>query len=293
MLGASIGVAAVLVVAGGFVIWLRSYHEDPIDVEQVVERYRGTETTASSSAPANSTATTGAVDEVSESRPDRGPESLPTTAAESPALPSPGVYVYETTGSEKVNALGGKTHHYPEETAATVTIDDDCVKTRWDALKQRWDENLLCPGDGGWHLDELITFHSFFRQDERREYSCEPGTMHVPFDADPGSTFTGYCESPGSGHSGTSTEEVTAEVIGVVTSEVDGEAVDVVNIRYEITIGGESEGAATVDRWFALEPAPLLVREVRDGYTDSDTAIGNVRYEERYEVWLKSMEPMR
>lgn len=289
-----IGVTVLVAVAGGFVLWLRSYDEDPVDVDEVVERYRGSsqETSVVATAPTDGASSSSSAGPANTLEPVRG-TGLPTAAVDPSTAPSPGVYVYATTGTEKVSALGGKTHHYPEETAATVTIEDGCVRARWDVLKQRWDENLLCPRDGVWELDELTTFHSFFRQDERREYTCEPGALHVPLEADPGSTFTGFCESPGSGHSGASTEDVTGEVMGTETMEVGGEAVEVVKLHYEIAIGGESQGAATVDRWFALDPVPLLVREEREGYTDSDTVIGNVHYEEQYEMQLRNMEPMR
>ena len=44
-------------------------------------------------------------------------------------LPEPGVYVYATTGSAKVDALNGAAHTYPAETTITVTLEGCGART--------------------------------------------------------------------------------------------------------------------------------------------------------------------
>ncbi|HEX7096593.1 MAG TPA: hypothetical protein VF183_11965, partial [Acidimicrobiales bacterium] len=97
--------AGVVVTALVAWLWLRSDSADPVDVADVVERYRASTTNA------------------------------PTPIVD--ASVTPGVYVYRTSGSERVDALGGSTHDYPEQTTITVTHDEPCARLRWDALSQR------------------------------------------------------------------------------------------------------------------------------------------------------------
>src|SRR5215211_664686 len=75
--------------------------------------------------------------------------AVTTTGGSGLTLPAPGVYRYATTGSERVDALGGATHTYPPITTITVTEAGCGVQTRWDALQERWNLRQLCLGHGG------------------------------------------------------------------------------------------------------------------------------------------------
>lgn len=247
---------AVALVAG--FLWLRNDPENPVGLDEVTERYNSD---GSAMTPS------GAVD--------------------------PGVYVYATSGSERVDALGGATHTYPDRTTVTVRYDSDgCVSTRWDALEQRWDERTVCPArGGGWRLRTVTLHHSFFRRGETRRYGCARDAVEVPARLEPGTTFTAACESTGSGHSGRSREHIVGEVVGIEDVEVDGTDVEAARIRYTTSVDGETQGGGTVDRWYAVDALPLLVREVSETRTRSQTVIGTVTHTETFELVLTDRRP--
>jgi hypothetical protein len=209
-------------------------------------------------------------------------------------LAPPGVYVYTTSGSDGTDALDGSEHEYPARTTVTVTtVEEGCLSLRWDALEQRWDEEVLCPeSDGGLSLASGTVYHSFFSQDERREYECD-GAVHVPAAGEPGAELEWTCDSPGSLRSGESHVDGRGEVVGVETVTVAGVDRPALRVRYETAISGETTGEATIERWYALDRPPLVLREVKHEETSSSTVIGTVNSHEDYEIELEAWEPRR
>ena len=216
--------------------------------------------------------------------------------------PAAGVYVYTTTGSEGVDALDGTTHTYPATSTITVTRGGDgCLTTRWAPLEQRWDEEVLCPDDdGGWSRVATTVHHSFFNQDETRASRCDgPGFVPAPGgdggqgDGGTGGEPTWTCESEGSGRSGESLAQGTVGVVGRDTVTVEGVDRPALHVRYEDEVSGETTGTGTLDRWYALDRLPLLLREVGSASSSSETVIGTVDYHEDYELVLASWEPQR
>ena len=294
---AAIGLVVVAGVAAGGYLWITSDPAEPVDVDDVVADYRASTTAASAPAPVTARPTTMA--------------SAPATTASAPAPtdvstrptssapversdPTPGVYVYDTTGRESVDALGGSAHEYPAETTITLRQQggEGCVRARWEALRQRWDEELRCPHPDGWSLDAKTVYHSFFRQSEKRSFDCEPDEVYLPADPAPELALSARCTSAGGAKSGRSTEGWRGRTVGMETLKIDGRTVDTFHVRYQVAIGGESTGRADIDRWYSLEAPTLLVRELRTGRTTSETVIGAVHYEERYELLLRSLEPI-
>lgn len=207
--------------------------------------------------------------------------------------PPAGVYVYTTTGSENVDALGGITHTYPATSTITVTADGDgCLAFRWAPLEQRWDEEVLCPdGDGGWSRVSTTLHHSFLNQDETRVNACDgPGFVPAP-GGDGELAWT--CESEGSGRSGESLAEGTGRIVGTDTVAVEGVERAALHVRYEDEVTGGTTGSGTLDRWYARDRFPLLLREVSSATSSSETVIGTVTYQEDYELVLASWEPRR
>ena len=117
-----------------------------------------------------------------------------------------------------------------------------------------------------------------------------PGVVPAP---DDDAAFTWTCSSEGSGRSGESHQDGHGEVIGVEPVIVGGVERRTLHVRYESEISGETSGSGTIDRWYALDRFPLVVREVKDESTSSETVIGTVRYHESYELVLTSWEPRR
>lgn len=259
-------VAAVALVAAAAFGWFVVLRDpgDPISVGEAVDRYR------------------------------EGEDTPATGEGEVGAPPPPGVYVYATSGSEGVDVLGGSEHTFPAETTITVTsTGDGCLSFRWAPLEQRWNEEVLCPGGEGdsWSRQRTTLYHSFFNQDESRSYTCDAAGV-VPAPDDDGS-LTWTCDSAGSDQSGESHEDGRGEILGVEEVTVDGEPRQALRVRYDAEVSGDTTGGSTVERWYALDRFPLVLREVRSADTASETVIGTVNYHEEVTLELASWEPRR
>ena len=288
-------VVIVAGVIGGVLWWLKSDAARPVAVDDVLADFRAN--SSSTTAPADTTTTAGTTTPPSTSAGASATSAAPgttaaTTTTQPAALPI-GVYVYTTSGDEGVNALGGDEHPYPATTTMTVTDSGEgCVTIRWDALDQRWDLAQYCWQPDGWRLAARTTFHSFFQQSDEREFTCTPQSLQLPAEPAAGDTFTASCNSPGTGQSGASSEDTTATVVGFEQLQVGDDTVDTVHVKYDTVIAGQSSGSDTVERWYARDVPMLLVREVRSGVTNSETAIGTVRYDEQYELTLQALAPL-
>lgn len=296
-----VGVVVVAAgVIGGVLWWLKSDQARPVAVDDVLADFRASASSTTTTTAAGADTTPGSADTTMPPATSDGSATsaaadttVAATSTTQPAALPIGVYVYTTTGDEGVDALGGDEHPYPATTTMTVTNSGEgCVMIRWDALEQRWDQAQYCWQADGWHLTARTTFHSFFQQSDERGFTCTPQSLQLPADPAAGATFTASCDSPGTGQSGASGEDITGTVVGFEQLQVGDEMVDTVHVKYDTAITGQSAGDDTVERWYARDAPMLLVREVRSGVTNSETAVGTVRYDEQYELMLQDLAPL-
>jgi hypothetical protein len=73
---------------------------------------------------------------------------------------------------------------------------------------------------------------------------------------------------------------------------VAGAAVEIVDLRAETLLEGVTRGTGGLDLWLERS-TDLVVRQVTWNDNVTDAAIGEVRYQERYELELTSLEPRR
>ena len=212
-----------------------------------------------------------------------GFRSQTEAASAEPGLPEPGVYVYTATGGESVDALIGSEHAYPAQLTITVLHEGCGYVLRWEFLRRRSTEREYCPAPGGLELRRQTEIHTFFGREETTDYRCEPGSLARPA---AGTSFGWNCST------GTKTEVAEGEVVGVETLTVAGVAVETIHLRVETRLTGATRGTGGVEVW--LEHATgLPVRELTWNDNVTDAAIGDVRYQERYELELTSLEPRR
>jgi hypothetical protein len=204
-------------------------------------------------------------------------------AAQSGDTPAPaGVYVYATSGEESISALGGTTHRYPRRSTITVTSHPCGMTLRWDVLTTRANTYTVCAEDDGQRLDGWSESHRFFGQDDRTEWRCTD-TAWLPA---PGEQPRYSCSSPDTRQEGSQT------VVGDEKVTVAGAEVDAVHLRIEAVERGTARGPLAEERW--LEPETgLPLRIVYRVRTANDSPIGDVTFEERYELRLLSLEPRR
>lgn len=214
----------------------------------------------------------------------------PVTATTAPtvgsALVEPGVYRYQTIGSEDIDALGGTRHDYPAETTITVTIEGCGVRLRWDVLRERREEWRLCATDRGIELQpDGIQYHEFFQQAELELLDCDRGVIVVPSDDPPIEPVVQSCRLADDPWVATWT------LVERTTRTVDGTEVPVWHVRMTVDDDDEYWERTTTD-WF-LDDRGLLVAATSSKESNSPSPIGDVRYRESYELSAVSLTPLR
>lgn len=197
---------------------------------------------------------------------------------------APGVYSYDTSGGERVSALGGSPHTYPAHTTMTVTPSACGVDVRWDALQQRYDEWQLCAAGHGLALRTSTTYHEFYGQADKRVYSCTPETRFLPDTATAGATFGGSCQANGAA------ALLRGTVIGVEQVMVGPRAVATVHVHLDEQLTGATRGTRTTDSWYAIADN-LLVRRNSATEADTQTSFGATHYTEKLQVQLADLRP--
>jgi hypothetical protein len=219
-------VVVVLALTGGGFVWWLTRPPAPVSVSDVVHRFRGEQ----SSAP----------------------------AAQSGG-PARGVYVYATTGGERISA-GNLTHHYPARTTLSV-VDTDCgMRIRWDALAGRWSQWDLCRTSDGWELKRYVDVHKFLYKQDVHRYTCSGYPVVV-------------CKTDG----------------GVLTSTVESLSPRHVRITQEATGGSVSTGV--IEAW--LLPSGLPRRVVTDNHGAQTVLGARITYTESATFTLTSTTPLR
>ncbi len=271
-------VLLVVVATGALVAYLLLRESTtPVDVNEAVSDFRREQ---SSIAAATTTV-------VATSAP--GTTQAPTTSTASrpgSELPAAGVYTYATSGGESIDALGGRSHRYPDVSTITVTHEGCGWVQRWRPLRERWDATTFCPSPRGMEIRIDINHHQFFGIDDTREFVCEPGDLYYPARANPGRTWTTRCtfEKIEVVRNGT--------IVGTRQVEVDGAPITVLEFEVHDNITGASNGST--DRTIQVVPETGLLVELELSVdVQNDSPIGDVHYQEHYELHLTSLEPRR
>lgn len=195
----------------------------------------------------------------------------------------PGVYVYATTGSESISALGGRKHAYPRRSTITVTGGGCGMTLRWDVLAHRSSVFEIC--DDGRRLGAWTETHRFVGQDDVTKWRCAQAAW-LPAAVAAGASSGVRCTSSDSAQDGTTT------VVGEEQVRVGTVDVDVVHLRVDALESGGARGPTVEHRWLERETG-LPVRVEYRVTTLNPSPIGDVRFEERYTLRLVSLEPRR
>jgi hypothetical protein len=203
-------------------------------------------------------------------------------SAEVEGGPEPGVYVYRTSGFEEIDALVGSRHDYPAVTTITATAGGCGIELTWNALGGRSTTWEICRSDGGWRLAGYRETHRFFGQTERTEYRCDAGSAWLPAG-----------DSVAARRCTTGETDESSQVRAGAVEQVDagGDEVSAAPVHVDLELSGRTEGDGAIDAWLLENGLPVRLVLVNDNRTGS--AIGDVRYTERAELELESLEPRR
>jgi hypothetical protein len=287
-----VGALVLVVLALGAVAAYAYFRESttPVDVADAVDDFRREESTAPETTVAHTAAGPATTEGATSTSAAPATTSATTTTTPVPrpgsALPEPGVYAYATSGGESIDALGGRRHEYPDVSTITVTHRGCGASLRWRPLRERWDDTTLCPSPRGMQLRRERNHHEFFNIADDRDFVCEPGALFFPAPAERGDTWTAQC--------GTGEIAVIRRgtIVGTRQVDVGGTSITVLQFEVDDVISGASTG--TTERTVSVVPETGLIVEL-DLTTDvrNDSPIGDVHYEESYQLRLTSLEPRR
>jgi hypothetical protein len=198
--------------------------------------------------------------------------------------PEPGVYVYATTGAERIDVLTRPRHRYPPETTITVTRTGCGVRYRWRVLQGRSNSWLVCPRAGGEAIVRTTDAHRFLGRDDVGTDACT-GLFWLPGAPKTGAAWSGRC-------SGKDPSTARGEVIALERLSVAGTEVGAVHVREVRTYANGTTGTETRDWWLAAATG-LPLRAAFVSRTVSPSPIGDVTYTETAELVLTSLEPRR
>ncbi len=197
-------------------------------------------------------------------------------AGDSPG--DPGIYVYDTSGYDEIDALGGARHDYPSLTYVVIEEGDCGPVVRWYAVAERWFQWEHCGPNFG--VTTTTNYHEWFHIPDRGEVSC--ATPVFPPEGE--TSWTTVCDD------GETVSMDHATFVGMETLTIGGEPVETVHIRIEGTSTGTSVATTTTDEW-RLPGTALVVRRQFDDDSVNDTRIGTVHFTEHVVAQLRSLLP--
>lgn len=211
--------------------------------------------------------------------------SGPEASVPVPPFPAPGVYVYETTGYEAIDALGGSRHDYPASTTIVHRRDGCGATETWQPFEDRKDVRQLCGEPGRHRLEWFDATRAFFGRRDTRRLACDEGATAFVAGARPGDVHEFRCVDE--------TETVAAnrlEVLGLERIVVGGRPVDAVRTVATSQVSGPNSGSSRIESWVDARTGLTLRRtSVLDGRSPGPG--GDVNYHEEYTLELTSLEP--
>jgi hypothetical protein len=290
-----VGIVVVLLLGlNAFAFKKVSNRADPVTVDTAIARYRAT---AAAQATTDTIPSTTVADVAAAAA--AGPEQTKASAGESPTAesagtagdvgvgrgptPAPGVYVYDTTGFERVSALGGAQHDYPKQTTMTVTDSACGVDVTWTPLEQRFERWTMCLTDTANEMSRFTTHHEFFGKTEERTFECKDTYIRPPSDV-PGTTVHGGCTN------GNDVAVTMTSVVGPETLVLAGTSVDTIKVHFDHQLTGSSTGYQRGDAWVRLSDG-LLVRFASEIDADADSVIGPTHFHEEFNLSLAELAP--
>jgi hypothetical protein len=245
-------VVVVVLAVGGFGYWWKFVRKDqrPVDVAEVKKQF------------------------------DAGKRGGAARTGE----PVPGVYLYDTEGTESVSALGGQANTYPKTSTHTIGHTPCGADARWDLLTGRYDLDTRCrAANGTWSLTRTVVSDRFFNQTQVDTSTCAD-LVELPADPKPGTKTQGRCVN------GDAFTDYVYEILSLDRLTIDGQQVPTVHQRITFTQGGSRSGGGTEERW-AQQGTNLVVKARRSESDDSPSPVGRVTYKQSYSIELRSVSP--
>ena len=194
-----------------------------------------------------------------------------------------GVYVYDTSGQESVDVLGGDSHRYPAETALTVMSEGCGQSMTWKPLTGRAESWVVCPVGGGLAIPSAKSVHSFFHQTYDTGFACDGSWWVPPPDV---TEWTSTCSNADR------TATRTGRLVGIEPYSVDSGTRQAVHVEWIDRLSRDSDGTVTTGVWIDQQTG-LMLKEHTVTDSRNDSVIGKVVFREQLDLRLRSLTPER
>ncbi|MGB7052819.1 MAG: hypothetical protein WBG41_14735 [Acidimicrobiales bacterium] len=252
--GVSFAVLLVLAVAGGIWFFLLRTTGTQIDLRQALRLYR---------------------------QDQHG--SSPRTEG---GLPAPGVYVYRTTGGEKLS-LAGISRTFPSASHMIVT-DSKCSSMDWVPLEQHIEGIQLCrEPDGALTMSQASSVESIAGVSTTQVTHCPSTDYFIPPRPHAGQRWSAVCHGPGQ------VDKISGEVIGTTTLTVNGRTVSALHTRINTAVSGNATGTDPTDYWVSPQTGLIYRQREEVSVSQSIGPLGAVHYNEEMAISMSSLLPVQ
>ena len=201
-------------------------------------------------------------------------------------LPAPGVYVYKTSGSERLS-LAGISRSFPSASDMIVT-DAHCASMDWVPIDQHTEGIMVCrQSNGGLAMSQASSTESIAGVSTSQVVHCPTTAYFVPPDPHPGQRWSAMCHAPDQ------VDKISGDVIGMTNISVHGQSVPALHTRINTSVSGNASGTDPTDYW--VSPQTGLILRQREVVSASQSAgpLGSVHYSEEMAITMSSLVPVR
>lgn len=209
--------------------------------------------------------------------------------------PEQGVYVYEGSGTDKLDVPPKEQAEGPTMPATVTHGENGCWTFRIDYSTNHWQTWDYCARDDG--LSELggMSYQRWdftvLVQETTSTFECSETVVIKP-DQEPGESWDQSCAGTSTGTDGTATSAGPYRFVGTEDLQIGDEVVAAHHYLRDRTMSGSQSGTEHADVWFSAESG-MPLRNERSIEARTDTVIGEVTYTEEAEFRLTSLTPQR
>lgn len=216
-----------------------------------------------------------------EARKDRG-----ATKERAGLRPEPGTYRYAVDGYDEVSALGGSKHEYDSEVPAIVELRSGCEWTiEFLYAEERRVKSTFCTTAEGTRMLQTANTVEFFGVGQTDLQKCDARAWITTAAGTPGTKQNFTCKNDDRSVAHAS---VVAGSAGA--PKLDGVAAgDLIHVRDEFTITGNTTGTTSNDAWYLASGLPVAFTE--KSTTRSKSPLGDTDYIIDSKVELVSTKP--
>jgi hypothetical protein len=201
-------------------------------------------------------------------------------------LATPGVYVYQTSGSEKLS-LAGISRTFPSASDMIVT-DGRCSSMDWIPFKQHVEGLQLCrQADGALTMSQASSVESIAGVNTTQVIRCPSTAYFIPPSPHAGQRWYSVCHGPGQ------VDKISGEIIGTTTFSVNGQTVSALHTRINTVVSGADTGIDPTDYWVAPQTGLIYRQREVVSVSQSVGPLGAIHYNEEMAISMSSLQPVQ